>query len=195
MQGVYKLQVRKYGLESMPRQSWKHLRLRPDNFPELRLAQLAAVYYRQKAMAQAIVEFYSVGELNALFDNIELDNPFWDHHYSLKKESPQKKKVLGRERVRIIIINAIVPFLFALASYNRNDVFKWKAIDVLENLKPELNKITRKFVQLGFDNSSAFDSQGLINLKTKYCDLRQCLKCKIGFSILNSHEKSGQPHL
>jgi len=191
----YSYLKKKFKLEPMPSQSWKLMRLRPDNFPAVRLVQLSSIYYKYGSLAQRIIEAESVEELFLLFENIIPGHDYWKNHYTLKKSSPEKDKRLGKPRIRVILINAIVPFLFALASYSKNDVFKTKAFHILESLKPELNVITRKFVPLGFGLKSALDSQGLIGLKKEYCDSFQCLHCKIGVNILNNHEKSSLPHL
>jgi len=187
--------AKKYKLEPMPSQSWKLMRLRPDNFPAVRIAQLSRIYYENSSLAQKVSEADSVDQLIAIFQNISPEKDFWKRHYTLEKESPSKTKNLGSSRVRIILINAVVPFLFALASYSKNDVYKTKALNFLESLEPEENKITRKFVELGFSSSSALDSQGFIGLKKEYCDAFKCIRCKIGVNILNNHEKSSLSHL
>jgi len=185
----------KFKLESMPAQSWKLMRLRPDNFPAIRLAQLSCIYHRHGSLVQQVTESDSLSEWISIFENITLENEFWKTHYTLNKASNPKKKKMGTNRIRIILINAVVPFLFALASYSKNDVFKTKALNILEGLEPELNKITRKFVKLGFSSSSALDSQGLIGIKKQYCDQFKCVCCKIGVNILNNYEKSSLSHL
>lgn len=191
----YRYLKNKFGLKAMPGQSWKLMRLRPDNFPAVRLAQLSCIYHKNSALAQKVTESHSVNELISIFGNIVPANDFWNKHYTLKKESPFKEKRLGKARVRLIIINAVVPFLFALASYSKNDVYKTKALNILTNLEPEVNKITRKFVSLGFISKSALDSQGLIGLKKNYCSEFKCIHCKVGVNLLNNHEKSGLPRL
>jgi len=195
LKNEYRLLAHKFQLESMPSQSWKLMRLRPDNFPAVRIAQLSAIYSRHKSLAQRITEADSTSRLLSLFNNLVPQNEFWKTHYTLQKESPPREKRLGESRIRIILINAVVPFLFALASYSKNDVYKEKALQILEDLKPEINKITRKFANLGFSVKSALDSQGLIGLKKSYCDEFKCVHCKIGVTILNNHEKSGISHL
>ena len=191
----YEFMRQKFQLEPMPAQSWKLLRLRPDNFPAVRIAQLSAIYYRYKSLAQRITESETTSQLLSLFQNIVPEAEFWNSHYTLEKISPNREKRLGDGRIRIIIINAVVPFLFALASYSKNDVYKEKALLILEDLKPETNKITRTFDQLGFSVKSSLDSQGLIGLKKSYCDQFKCVHCKIGVTILNNHEKSSLSHL
>jgi hypothetical protein len=191
----YSYLAKKHKLEPMPSQSWKLMRLRPDNFPAVRIAQISRIYFKNSSLAQKISEIDSVDALISIFQNIAPENDFWKSHYTLEKESPVRTKNLGSSRIRIILINAVVPFLFALASYSKNDVYKTKALNILESLEPEENKITRKFVELGFSSRSALDSQGFIGLKKTYCDEFKCIRCKIGVNILNNHEKSSLSHL
>lgn len=191
----YNVLKKMHQLNPLPAQSWKLMRLRPDNFPAVRLAQLSSIYFKYSSLAQLITETQSVTAVQAIFKGINPTDEFWDRHYTFNKESKQRKKQLGAERIRIIIVNAVVPFLFALASYSKNHVYKEKAIQYLEQLSPEVNKITRKFVDLGFSSKSALDSQGLIGLKKEYCDQFRCVRCKIGVNILNNHEKSSLSHL
>ena len=133
------------------------------------------------------MELQSFDQCKSLFQ-VSLDNDFWLTHYSLDKESKPKPKKTGKQFILHIVINAVVPFLFALSRYNRGQEFGERAIKLLENLEVEKNAIIRNFGELGFTVSSSFDSQGLIELKRNYCDKRRCLNCKIGVTILKKNE-------
>ncbi|MFN2430169.1 MAG: DUF2851 family protein [Cryomorphaceae bacterium] len=189
LQNRYRFLVKKFGVTPMPVTSWKLLRLRPPNFPVVRIAQLAKLYHKQGAIAQRISEATTLDELERMF-SIELNSPFWKTHYNLSTESKATPKRMGKQRFLIVVINAVIPFLFSLASFNKDRVYQLRAISFLEDLPAEANAITRRFRELGFDLKSAFDSQGILGLKKNYCDRLKCLNCKIGIHILRTHAKS-----
>ncbi len=184
LQERYAFFVRKYQVRPMPSSAWKLFRLRPQNFPQLRLAQLARFYSERKAVVQYLLDASNLDAIRKIF-SLKLDHPFWRKHYTLKHESPEKTKALGKNAVDLIIINAVIPFLFALSRYNESEETREKALGLLEELPPENNRIIRGYKELGFSVKSGFDSQGLIHLKKFACDSKKCLTCKVGTHILN----------
>ncbi|MCH2214561.1 MAG: DUF2851 family protein [Flavobacteriales bacterium] len=175
----------KFCLKSMPITSWKLSRLRPQNFPEVRLAQLALFYSRHSAIAQTIAEEKSLERIMELFST-KIESGFWLTHYTMKKESPRKSKSFGADFLNHLVINAVVPFIVSLADYNRQNYLKDTALGFLEDLSCEKNAIIYKFGQLGFSTASSLDSQGILQLKRKFCDQRRCLNCKVGTQIMNN---------
>lgn len=184
--GDYSFLKNKYKLEPMAITNWKFFRLRPPNFPTIRLVQLAKLYHTQNALAQKIVEADNYKALKAIFD-IEINTGFWLTHYTLETESKPIKKSIGQSRLDIIIINAVVPFLFALAQYSKDDSYKRRALKFLESIKPEENTKVKKFVNLGFPIQNALDSQGIIGLFNNRCLHQKCLNCKIGIQLLKTN--------
>jgi hypothetical protein len=176
----------KYKLEPMALTNWKFFRLRPPNFPTIRLVQLAMLYQTQNALAQKIVEAENYAGLKSIFD-IEISAGFWLTHYTLENESKPKKKSIGLSRLDIIIINTVVPFLFALAQYSKDDSYKTRALKFLESMKPEQNTKVKKFADLDFPIQNALDSQGVIGLFNSRCLHQKCLNCKIGIQLLKSN--------
>lgn len=176
----------KYKLEPMAQTNWKFFRLRPPNFPTVRLIQLAILYHTQNALAQKIIEAEDDKELRALFE-VEINDGFWLTHYTLETESKPKPKSIGLNRLDIIIINAVVPFLFALAQYSKDETYKARAMKFLESMKPEQNTKVKKFIELGFPIESALDSQGIIGLFNNQCLHQKCLNCKIGIQLLKTN--------
>ena len=158
------------------------LRMRPANFPTIRLAQLAMLYSEQSQLFNLMKETSSLKEAEKLFDITA--NDYWHYHYIFDESSPFKKKSLGKDMVRNLFINTVIPMMYAFGYYTNNEVFKTKALLWIEQLTPEKNNITKGFVSLGFKNVTAFDSQALIQLKNEYCDQKKCLHCAIGNSIL-----------
>lgn len=186
---IYALQQIKYQLTPMPSSAWKLFRLRPPNFPAVRIAQMAEIYVAHQGLAQQIIELDTLEGFEKLFTSV-LDHGFWLTHYTLKSESEPAVKRLGKSTVQLIIINAVVPFLFALANYNKDVSFQEKAVSLLEQMPPESNQIIKKYNELGFKSQNAFDSQGLIGLKKDYCEQLRCLNCKVGIQILVNHGKA-----
>lgn len=160
------------------------LRMRPGNFPTIRLAQLAALIQNSAHLFSKILESDKVSDVKKLFDVAA--NDYWHYHYRFDEVSAFKKKNIGKDMIDNVIINTIVSVLFAYGLYHKEEKYKHKAILWLEQIESEENFITRGFTQLKISNSSAFDSQAFIELKTQYCDQKHCLKCAIGNSLLKS---------
>lgn len=178
----------KLNLTPMPGSAWKYARLRPQNFPAVRIAQLARIYHNKIGLAHEIMEGSTLQSLQAWF-GISLDTPFWKTHYTLKSPSESRIKSVGEDTVNLLIINAVVPFLFSLASWNKDDQYKSLALRFLEEIPAEKNAVLTKFSKLGFRSESALDSQGLIGLKKNRCNPLKCLNCKIGTHILKNNGK------
>jgi hypothetical protein len=158
------------------------LRMRPANFPTIRLAQLAALVQESEHLFSKIKNTASVGDVKKMLHVTA--NDYWNYHYVFDEQTSFKKKVLGAQMVNNIIINTIVPVLFAYGMYHSEKFHKEKAIAWLEDISAEKNKITRGFERLSFSNESAFDSQAFIQLKNEYCDRKACLHCAIGNALL-----------
>ena len=160
------------------------LRMRPGNFPTIRLAQLAALLQKSTHLFSTILELDNVVAVKKLFDVTA--NDYWHYHYVMDELSSFRKKIIGKDMIDSVIINTVVPFLFAYGLYHHEEKYKTKAIGWLESLTAESNAITKGFTQLNVSNASAFDSQALIELKTQYCDQKHCLKCSVGNAILKT---------
>lgn len=159
-------------------------RMRPANFPTIRLAQLAALVCVSSHLFSKLKEILSAKEAIECF-RVNL-NAYWLYHYKLDDAPGEyaKEKALGVQMIENIMINTVCPMLFAYGIYHKDEALKNKAMDWLENISPEKNSITNGFKRLGVENKSAFDSQALIQLKNFYCDKRRCLECGIGNLIL-----------
>lgn len=158
------------------------LRMRPGNFPTIRLAQLAALIAQSVHLFSKIVEAPSLAEVEKWFT--APPNDFWNYHYTLQDEAHFKTKTIGNDMVHNIIINTIVPMLFAYGTFHQNQNLKDKALAWLDQTTAEQNTIIKGFKALNFTVKSAWQSQSLIELKTQYCDQKKCLYCAIGNSIL-----------
>ncbi len=182
LQREYRFLQKKYQLAPIPAVSWKFLRLRPANFPTIRIAQLAALCFQASSMFSKALAARNIREVENLFD-VKLSNYWWTH-YSFGKESPRKQKALGRDTIHLIVINTIAPFLFLYGQRKGETRFQEKALEFLENLRPENNAVISRWKELSMPADSAFHTQALLQLKNEYCDHRRCLECAIGNAIL-----------
>jgi hypothetical protein len=181
LQKEYRFLKQKYTL--MPTHIPVHfLRMRPANFPTIRLSQLAVLVSQSNHLFAHIKEATTIKEVEKMFDVSA--NDYWHYHYTFDEQTAYKKKTLGKQMVQNIIVNTILPVLYAYGWYNNNELYKTKALEWAAQLLPEKNNITKGFELLGVANKSAYDSQALIQLKNKYCVVKRCLECAIGNKIL-----------
>ncbi len=173
---------KKYALTPLNPALWKFLRLHPGNFPTIRLAQFARLVCRSAHLFSKILEVETQADIDQLFE-VKLDG-YWLTHYTFGKVSPKKNKSLGKDAVRLLTINTIVPFLFLYGEMRGEDMFKNKALRLLEALPPEQNSIIAAWEKLGMEAGSAYQTQALLQLKNVYCDRKRCLECAIGAAIL-----------
>jgi hypothetical protein len=158
------------------------MRMRPGAFPTVRLAQLAVFIQQSSHLFARMLDANSVLELKPLF--AVTANDFWHYHYTLKQPSVFKEKTLGADAVENILINTVIPVLFAYGLHHKEESHKEKAIQWLEELNVEKNTITKGFAQLGVKAATAHDSQALIELKNEYCTPKKCLDCAVGNALL-----------
>jgi hypothetical protein len=160
------------------------LRMRPGNFPTIRLAQLAMLIHQSAHLFSKIKEAENVSVVKKWFDVTA--NDYWHYHYKFDEPSSYKKKKLGNVMIDNIFINTICPMLFAYGSYHNEQVYEDKALKWLEETGAESNAITKGFTTLGIENNNAFDSQALIELKNEYCNNKKCLDCAVGNFLLKA---------
>jgi len=184
----YRFLKHKHNLKEIPLTYWKFGRLRPANFPTIRIAQLAQLLNKKQNLFSQILET-KVHELIHLFDDIGT-SPYWDNHYRFDKESKSKHKKLGKDRIHLIFINCICPLLFSYGAHRQNQDYIDKAISILEILPPETNNIVNKWDALSISARHAIDSQALIHLKKTYCDQYKCVSCQIGHQLLMSRKET-----
>ncbi|NMM49096.1 DUF2851 family protein [Marinigracilibium pacificum] len=161
---------------------WRFMRLRPVNFPTVRIAQFAAIICNVSNLFNELTEDPTFNSIKRLLSIQPSD--YWLDHYRFGQVSNSRKKAPGKTTIDLIIMNVIVPLLFTYSKYIGDDSIKAKALDILESLKPENNRITRSFKEIGFPIMNAYDSQASIGLYKNYCQNKKCLSCPIGVSIL-----------
>lgn len=183
LQKEYRFLQKKYQLAKVHTQP-VFLRMRPAGFPTLRLAQLAALVHQSSHLFSKIKEINSITEWKELF-RIK-PNDYWLYHYTLEDEASFKEKSFGEPTVNSILINTIAPLLFAYGEYNKKDLYKERAIQLLQNMSAEQNVITLFWKDKLITQKNAFDTQALIELKNNYCSEKKCLECAVGNKILGN---------
>jgi hypothetical protein len=174
---------KKYGLKPIENHLWKFMRLRPPNFPTIRLAQFAALIVNANHLFSKILEIKDIDALRNLFASIKT-NEYWDNHYRFDVVSKPLPKVMGAASVDILLINTLALFLFSYGKHHQQQYYISRALKLLENLPAEKNNITADFVNLGVKITNAFESQALLELKNNYCNYKKCLQCGVGNKIL-----------
>ena len=173
---------KKYRLQNLHGHLWKYLRLRPSNFPTLRIAQLAALLSKHQNLFSKVIESETLEELVNLF-SVEASS-YWETHYVFDKSSKARAKILSSDRVNLLLINVIIPFLFLYGKQRSQEDLVERALKFLDLIPAEKNKTIRNFTNEGLDIKSAFQTQALIQLKSNYCDLKKCLHCPVGNYLL-----------
>ena len=184
LRNEYQYLAHKFSLTPMDASLWRFLRLRPQNFPHIRISQLANLYYQRKAGLSALIDCKdTVAMAEMLRTQV---TPYWETHYTFGSESMKNAKHLSPFSINLLMINTCVPMLFAYGRHAMKESLCDRAFDILEQLKAENNHIIRMWKECGLDVKSAGDSQALIQLKREYCDKRECLRCRIGYEYLRA---------
>ena len=178
----YKYLKKKFELQPMSGHLWRFMRLRPSNFPTVRIAQFAMLIHQSSGLLSQLLE---IGDTATLLQLLDTDcSDYWQTHYHFGKPSAPKSKHMGEASAISLVINTVVPFIFALGRQKDDQPMKDKALQLLQDLPGELNSITKKWTSLGMDNTTAANSQALIELKNNYCDFKKCLNCRIGNALI-----------
>ena len=176
---LHKYQIEKSFIE--PVQFFKH---RPDNFPTIRLSQLANLFHKQQNL------FSKVSNMNAIEVIYEIfqvsATSYWETHYQFDKESPKKKKALSKSFMDLLILNTVIPLQFAYAKSVGKEASE-DLITVLNDVEAEKNSIVEKFSSFGIKAKNAFETQSLLQLKNEYCNKNKCLDCAIGVELLKTN--------
>jgi len=182
LRNEYQYLAHKFSMKPMDATMWRFLRLRPQNFPHIRISQLANLYYSRRAGLSSLVECTTIEQLKAVLATSV--TPYWETHYTFGSTSCRNDKNLSPASLNLLMINTAIPMLFAYGKHKSDEALCDRAFDLLEQLKAENNHITRLWQQCGLTAQNAGDSQALIQLKKEYCDKKDCLRCRIGFEYL-----------
>lgn len=186
LQQEYRFLKHKFDLFPMPESSYRNASVRPGNFPHIKLAQLAALWSGHESLFSAVLHTYDLKSLQNLFRTEP--SAYWETHYHFRYPSVRKSKPLGENALNILLINTVVPILFAYGLHTRLPEYNEQAIALLEKLPPEQNSIVASFRSAGFQTDHAADTQALIQLRHAYCEKKKCLACRIGFKLLQQNK-------
>ncbi len=183
----YTILSAKYSLQPMHGWLWKFSRLRPSNFPTVRLSQLAAMLSITGGLFSKVLEAHDIAQVKDLLEVSA--SGYWDDHFVFGKKSRNYTKKTGTQAADILLINAVIPLIFVYGkSRDCQDIIE-KALELIEGIAPEENIIITEWKEAGIIPDSAFYSQALIQLRNEYCKKRKCLQCRIGGKIISEGKK------
>lgn len=174
---------KKYNLTPVDRHLWRFMRMRPSNFPTIRISQLADLIYKSSHLFSSTLEKKNLKELIELFELTA--SGYWNTHYMFDKASTKSSKTITIKTIHLLIINTIIPFLFVYGRSRNDQSMIDRALKLLDTLPGEQNAIVSKWSELEVNVKSSFQTQALIMLKNSYCKNKRCLSCGIGNEILN----------
>jgi len=184
-QAEYQYLRHKFSLTPIDPTIWRFLRMRPQNFPYTRIVQLANLYHEQRFNFSRAISAETLDDCRQLLDTHVSD--FWQTHYTFTTPdtAPAERKLSAASK-NLLILNAIVPLVFAYGRYKNSDELCDRALTWLEQLPPESNSVIAHWQQCGIDCESAADTQALIQLSRRYCDESNCLRCRFGYEFIRN---------
>ncbi|MGD0581993.1 MAG: DUF2851 family protein [Bacteroidales bacterium] len=187
----YKILSAKYSLQPVHGWLWKFSRLRPVNFPTVRLSQLSAMLCVAGGLFSKVIESKKINELRALFEVAA--SHYWDDHFVFGRESRRIEKKTGDNATGILLINSVIPVIFTYGKLRSEYEFSERALSFLDEIEPEANVIIGEWRASGIEPVSASDTQALLHLRNEYCRKRRCLECRIGSRLIASGRKFKDP--
>jgi hypothetical protein len=178
----------KYGLKPISVRNWRFMRMRPTNFPTIRISQFASLLNKSDGLLHGMLDEQKLSHVISLLEVSA--SAYWDDHYIFDKVSRKVSKRLGKASLDTVLINTIIPFLFVFGQIKHDNCLQDKALEWMEKIRPERNTIIKRFQDLGVEVNNAMHSQALIRLKKEYCDNRLCLECGFGRILLRQTEGS-----
>lgn len=183
LKNEYEFLSKKYKLVTLDSKIWKFLRMRPSNFPTIRISQFANLLYASSGL---LMNTLQLKRLNDIRDLMKVDaNEYWRNHSNFDRLSKSKSTLLGSASIDLILINTIIPFTFIYGRIFKMKEAEEKALLWYEQIKPEKNSISIKFSNLGLSIKNAKQSQAVIQLKVNYCDHKRCLSCRFGHALIS----------
>ena len=179
----YDYMVQKHQLKKLIIASVQFFKHRPDNFPTIRLSQLAMLYHKKQNLFSKIIATKTLEDMHQLFEITISD--YWQTHYQFDKESPKKKKQFSKAFIDLLVINTIIPIQFAYTKSQGKEVSE-TLLELLREVAAEKNIITERFSNYGIKSKNAFETQSLLQLKNEYCNRGKCLQCAIGIQLLKA---------
>ncbi|WP_265132444.1 DUF2851 family protein [Chryseobacterium oranimense] len=160
----------------------KFLRLRPPNFPTLRLSQLADLYYRHQNLFSKIIKAKSMNDLYEVFAPVKASE-YWDFHFNFGSVSKFQPKTLSRDFIELVILNTVLPLKYTYHKYHSEEITD-EILELYRNSPAEKNTVISGWKKLGLKVENALESQSLIYHHKTSCEEKNCLNCSIGFKLL-----------
>ena len=182
LQKEYDFLRKKYKLSPLDSHIFKNLRIRPNNFPHIKIVQLAGIIRKKQGLFSRILDFSELESLYSLFASETAE--YWLTHYRFGKASVKRTKNLGLSAIQLLIINTIVPVFFAYGKNKNLETYTERVLRFLELLKPESNSVITLFSRSGMQIHNAYDTQALMQLKREYCEQKKCIYCRIVHQLL-----------
>lgn len=177
----YRFMQKKFSLTPINFRQWKMLRMRPQNFPHVRLAQFAKLLNQSESLFSKIIATNDLNELRDLFSVTASE--YWDDHYRFAAESEHQPKTLGKSAIDLLLINSVIPYKYAYYKMQNNRQLMDEAMQLLYSIPAEKNHIVDRWKALGLSIRSAADSQLFIQLYQNYCIKNRCTQCDVGYQI------------
>ena len=173
----------KFNLLTMPAERWKFMRMRPSNFPTIRLAQMAQLIHKNGCLFSKIKAAKNTAEVKALFD-VEASE-YWEMHWRFGVSTESKPKHLGETTADVLTINAVAPLLFCYGKLHKDESVCETALQFLEETEAEDNAVIRHYAQCGIKAENAMQTQALLHLYSYFCKRKRCIECRIGNVLLH----------
>jgi hypothetical protein len=187
----YNILAAKYSLQPIHGWLWKFSKLRPVNFPTVRISQLSSLLSVTGGLFSRVIETTDIKSLRKVFEVSASE--YWDDHYVFGKKSTSITKTSGTTASDILLINAVIPIIFIYGNSHNNHEISERAISFLDQIGAEENILITDWKKTGIEAGSAFDSQALIQLRNEYCKKRRCLECRIGARLVSSGKDFKKP--
>ncbi len=181
LQETYSYLKHKHSLKNIEKNNFQFFRMRPSNFPTIRLAQLSALYFKHQHLFSKLITLNKLSDFYVLF-SVEI-NDFWNDHFTFEKPSKKSIKKITKAFVDLLLINTILPLKFVYLK-RIGQLDEEELLEFVKQMNPEKNAIITKFNEQKVASESAFETQALLQLKNNYCSTKECLQCKIGNRIL-----------
>lgn len=186
LQRIYSELKKQHNLTPIDNSLWKFSKTHPKNFPTIRIIQLARLLHKNTNLFNTIIQSDKIEKLREPL-KVEIKNGYWTTHHTFDHQSPHSEKNLGKSSIDLLIINTIIPVLFAYNKCHNNEEQCIDSIfDFYNTTKPETNNIIEKWKECGVTPKNGLQTQGLIELYNNYCTKGKCLKCSIGHKCLTS---------
>lgn len=179
----YKFLKHKFDLKPLDKNIFQFFRVRPNNFPTIRIAQLISLYNKYNSLFFKIIEIKSKEEYYRLF-TLEIDD-YWKVHYNFNSPCKKSSRKISKAFIDLLLINTIIPLKFVYANYNKTDT-REDLLKLVSKISPEKNSIIERFSGLGITVKNALETQSLLQLNNNYCIKKNCLKCAIGYNLIKN---------